>query len=266
MTTSPFRSLEAVRYIITCPARTGSSALVSYLRSHPDICSHGEVFGAPTYPLDLYGVLPPKVAPPLREWLAEYRQNDPIGFLQLVFYPGTKRAVGCKFKFEELDAPDNESISRAVYDDASIRIIYLTRRNLLERYVSQYLAVHVHNQFNVHRGDPLPPPVTIRLEAADLEQEFAFTQGRQERFRALFAEHPVFELTYEDLCAHPTDRLNALQEFLGVESQLLETRLTKLQQRKMADVLDNYEELRAHFAHSPYAAFFDGAGTPSRDP
>jgi len=33
-------------YMITCPARSGSTMLVHLLRSHPDIISHDEVFAS----------------------------------------------------------------------------------------------------------------------------------------------------------------------------------------------------------------------------
>ena len=35
-------------YMITCPARSGSTMRVHLLRSHPDICSHDEVFSSGT--------------------------------------------------------------------------------------------------------------------------------------------------------------------------------------------------------------------------
>lgn len=246
---------EKVRYIITCPARTGSSTLVNYLMSHPDICSHAEVFGPQT--VELYGLIP-SFNPPIMDWLIEYRTRDPIRFLHdFVFDAGTRQSVGCKFKFEEQSLPQYKKLVDHIRRDTAIKIIFLTRKNLLKRYVSQYLAVHVHKRFNVHKGHPLPPAATIRLSPSECETEFEYTTERQKRFRAFFGNHPILEVTYEDLVDHKEQTLAAIQDFLGVERRELTTRIVKIQQQPMSEVIENYDELKAYFAGTEYAVFFD---------
>lgn len=246
---------DKVRYIITCPARTGSSALVNYLMSHPDICSHGEVF-APKAAV-LYGIHA-RLNPPLLDLMLELRTQDPIKFLHgYVFYAGKRKAVGLKFKFEELSLPQYQEIADHIRRDTDIKVIFLTRKNLLKRYVSQHLAIHVYKKFNQHKGQPLPPAATIRLSAAECEKEFAYTRERERKFRDYFCEHPVLEVTYEDLVDTSEHTLGQIQDFLGVERHELTTKLAKIQQQPMSKVLENYDALNAHFAGTDYAVFFD---------
>ncbi len=244
-----------VRFMITCPARTGSSTLVNYLMSHSDICSHGEAY-APQSAI-LYGLLP-KLDPPLLDLMLELRTRDPIGFLNdFVFYAGKRKAVGFKFKFEELSLPQYKEVADHIRRDTAIKIIYLTRQNLLKRYVSQYLAVHVHKTFNVHKGKPLPPSATIRLSPSKCESEFEYTNERQKKFRAFFSEHPLLEVTYEALVDNSEQTLATIQDFLKVKRLGLTTKIVKIQQHPMSQVIENYEELKAYFAGTDYAVFFD---------
>ena len=246
---------QPVRYILICPARTGSSALVSYLQSHPNICSHPEVFGVHT--VEFYGVMG-RLKPPIIDWLTELRRRDPIRFLnEFVFYAGKRKAVGFKFKFEELSLSQFEEATDYLRRNTDIKIIFLTRKNLLKRYVSQYLAVHVNKKYNFHKGEALPPTERIRLEASECASDFVFTSRRQATYRAFFSEHPLLEVTYEDLVDAHDETLTRIQDFLGVEPLALETKLVKIQQQPLSAVIENFEELRAYFVDTDYAVFFD---------
>ena len=245
---------DKVRYIITCPARTGSSMLVGYLQSHPDICSHAEVF-APGH-VEFYGIHA-KLKPPLLDLFYELRASDPIAYLNnYVFYAGKRKAVGFKFKYEELSLPQFKHLAEHIRNDLSIKIIHLTRDDLLERYVSQYIAVHVNNFFNTQKEDHLLAPVTIRLRPKECQKEFDFTSQRQKQYRAFFSRHVVLEISYEDLVQRSQQTLAIIQDFLGVEQRELKTGQLKLQRNPMSKVLENYDELNAFFAETAYARYF----------
>ena len=229
--------------------------LVNYLMSHSDVCCHAEVFGPKV--VEYYGLFI-KRTPSAMDLLFEFRARDPIGFLNnFVFYAGKRKAVGFKFKFEELSLPQYTDLVEHIRRDTAIKIIYLTRKNLLKRYVSQHLAVHVHKRFNVHKGNPLPPAVTTRLSASECESEFEFTNRREKKFHAFFSKHLMLEITYEDLVDNSEETLAKVQDFLGVERLELKTKLVKIQHRPMSEVLENYDEMKAYFADTDYAVFFD---------
>jgi len=99
-------------YMITCPARTGSTMLVQLLRSHPEICSHGEVF-TPHRITGITGIYAQerREEPDFLERLAVERNDDPIKFLyKIVLDPQGKKAVGFKLKHDELVLPEYKAL------------------------------------------------------------------------------------------------------------------------------------------------------------
>ena len=115
----------STKYIIVCQARTGSTALASALTQHKNIAAHGEVFGGPNFPLNIYGVRN-KLQPPVLDHLREFRDRDPIGFWEKVIVPETiHAAIGLKFKYEELTMPQWDRLVKHIGKDRSIHIISL---------------------------------------------------------------------------------------------------------------------------------------------
>jgi Sulfotransferase family len=247
--------VEPLRYLLTCPARTGSTMLTWYLQSHPDVCAHGEVL-APQGPLDFYGVNY-RIDPPLEQVLLRRRDRDPVAFLrEFVWEAGHRRAVGFKGKYEELLLPQYAAVLSEIAADTAIRVLHLTRDNLLERYLSQYLALHVYRVYNVAGGRPLPEHARVHLSPPECEEDFRRTEERQSSFRAVLRDHQVLELSYEQLVGKPDASLTRVQAFLGVEERKLETKSVKLRGRPVPDVVENYDELASHFRGSPYERFF----------
>ena len=231
--------------------------LTTCLQRHPDICSHGEVFGL-SGPLAFYGVRY-DLRPPLADVLVGIRDRDPLRFLEeLVFASGAKRAVGMKFKYEELLLPHWDAVRERLAEMNDVHVMHLTRENLLERYLSQHVAVHVTKVFNVQRGD-VPPPVRVRLEPDACREDFDRTAERERQVRALFANHPILEITYEQLVADHEDTVDRVQQFLGVEPRDLQPTTQKLRNQSLVESVENFDELASAFAGTPYARFFDVA-------
>ncbi|MGH2722693.1 MAG: hypothetical protein ACRDI0_00230 [Actinomycetota bacterium] len=245
-----------MRYLLTCPARTGSTMLSRYLKSHPDVCAHGEVL-APSGPLDFYGVNY-RVDPPLELVLLGRRDRDPVAFLwEFVWQAGGRRAVGFKGKYEELLLPQYAMVLEEISRDTDIRILHLTRDNLLERYLSQHLAVHVHGVYEAHLGDARPEQARVRLSPEECEEDFRRTEERQASFRAMLRKHEVLELSYEQLVGERKHTLARVQAFLGVQERELTTKSVRLRTRPVREVVENYEELAKRFRGTRYGVFFE---------
>jgi hypothetical protein len=245
----------SVRFLVTCPARTGSTLLVGLLASHPDICAHGEVL-APKGPLNFYGVNY-RQEPPLEGILMAIRDRDPVAFLHdFVWQPGARSAAGFKGKYEELLLPSYQRVLDAIVADTSVRVLHLTRENLLARFLSQHLAVKVHRRFNVSEERDRPPEVRVRLSPRECEDDFRRTEDRQILFRAWLRRHQVLEVTYEELVGRPETLPNILS-FLGVEHHDLEAPSKKLNVRPIWETIENYEELASYFRRTEYARFFE---------
>jgi hypothetical protein len=244
-----------LRFLVTCPARTGSTMLIWFLQSHPNLCTHGEVL-APTGPLNLYGIHY-RLNPPLDGVLRSIRERDPVGFLkEFVWRPGDRRAAGFKGKYEELLRPEYTEVLEYIRRDPEIRIIHLWRDNLLERYVSQYLAVNVFGLYNVVQGTDLPPARSVSLTPEECRADFQRTERRRAKFQTWLANHQVLELTYEELVASPTDTLAQVQKCLDVQELPLDTKTVKMRTGSLRETIANYEELAAAFRGTQYERFF----------
>lgn len=243
------------RYVLTCPARSGSTMLWTCLLGHPEICAHGEVLGR-SGPMSFYGV-DESLSPPLADLLVELRERDPVAFVRdVVLRAGDKRAVGLKLKYEELLLPMYAPVLDALVADTDIAIVHLTRDDLLARYVSQHVAVHVTKVFNVAPGEEhAVQPGKVRLEPEECAFDLERTARRQERIRELFAGHRILEVTYEQLVDDTTATLARVQSFLGVTPRALEPRTAKLARRPVAETVENLDEVAAALAGSPFARF-----------
>src|SRR5438128_1474284 len=145
-------------YMITCPARSGSTMLVHLLRSHPDIISHDEVLSSGT----LGGItgtylIKRREDPDFAERMAAIRDRDPIKFLyKIVLDLQGKKAVCFKLKHDELIRPEYKVLRDEIVSDQDFRIIHLRRENLLRRYLSHYVANRVTGVTLVVRSQTLP--------------------------------------------------------------------------------------------------------------
>jgi LPS sulfotransferase NodH len=247
---------RATKFLVTCPARTGSTMLMTLLQSHPDVCAHGEVL-APTGPLEIYGINY-RLDPPIEQALRAARDRDAVRFLrEFIWEPGHRVVAGFKGKYEELLRPEYHSVLEHVtWAPDEILVIHLWRENLLERFVSQYLAVKVYGRYNLRSADQRPAEPTLRLSADECRADFERTERRRDQFRHRLAKHRVLELTYEDLVEGRDDVLTRVQEFLGVGERALESPLVKMRTRTARETIENFDELATAFGGSPYERFF----------
>ena len=247
-----------IRFLITCVARTGSTMLVHSLRYHDDVCCHGEVFGPGSQAM-LFGIKAGD-KPPWVETLTALRDADPVAFLRdFVFCAGSRAAVGVKLKHEELQLPQHKEVRGALVEDRDVRVLHLTRDNLLKRFVSQVMAVKVNKIFNTTSRKEVPPLRTIQLSPRECREDFEHTASREAEVRQWFAGHPILELKYEHMVADYAGEMARVQNFLGVPIRGLETKTQKMTSDDLWKVIENYEELSRHFRGTPFAKFFDAA-------
>ena len=217
--------------MITCPARSGGDVLVNLLRSHPEICSHDEVF-SPQKVTGITGKYLERIKenPDYVDELSGQRYSDPIWFLYaVVLDPQGKKSIGFKLKHDELVLPGYKMLRHNRTENPNIRIIHLRRNNLLRRYLSHYLAMHVTRVTFAVGAMPIPEVARIRLDPRECREELRNDSCPRSRIRRAFRAAPRFEyLSYEDLVNGQSRKLNALLEFLGVPPRQLTTTTRKL--------------------------------------
>ncbi len=248
-------------YMITCAARTGSTMLVRLLRSHPEICSHDEILTSDTTG-GITGTYLTKWGeePDFIERLSAERDRDPIKFLyKIVLDLQGKKAVCFKLKHDELILPKYKALRDEIVNDRDFRIIHLRRENLLRRYLSHHIANYVTHVTLAFNGEAIPevPPVT--LNPHECEKDFETIRSREAEFAELFAQHPSFSISYEEMVAGDAKKIGGLLDFMGVSPRVLTTTTRRLGCDDLRQAIANFEELRAYFAGSPYSKFFEQA-------
>src|SRR5881392_3736710 len=171
-------------YMITCPARTGSTMLVHLLRSHPEICSHCEVF-SPKRITGITGTYLKKSREQADfiERLSRERDSDPIKFLyKIVLDLQGRKAVCFKLKHDELVLPEYKVLRDEIVNDRDFRIIHLRRENLLRRYLSHYIANRVTGVTWVVRSQAIPEVQPVVLDPHDCQKDFETVLGREKEF------------------------------------------------------------------------------------
>jgi hypothetical protein len=248
-------------YMITCPARSGSTMLVHLLRSHPDIISHDEVLSSGT----LGGItgtylIKRREEPDFAERMAAIRDRDPIKFLyKIVLDLQGKKAVCFKLKHDELIQPGYKVFRDEIVNDRDFRIIHLRRENLLRRYLSWYIANNVTRVTLAVHGQTVPELQPVVLKPRKVQQNFELILNREREFAELFAQHPGFQISYEEMITPGSEKLQCLLDFMGVPRRELTTTTQKLGCTDLRKVIANFDELRSHFAGSPFSKFFEDA-------
>jgi hypothetical protein len=119
--------------------------LVHLLRSHPEICSHGELLS----PGKIRGItgtysIKHRAEPEFLDRLSAERDQDPIKFLyKIALDLQGKKAVCFKLKYGELILPEFKTLRDEIVSDTDFQIIHLRRENLLRRYLSHFIADHI---------------------------------------------------------------------------------------------------------------------------
>ena len=252
-------SIRSNTFMITCPARTGSTLLTSYLQSHPEILCHGEIY-AREHVRDILGIYNKlqRENPEYGEALRNYRDNHPLAFLyKIALDRQARKVVGFKLKHDELVRPYMKQTRDLIQKDTDIKIIHLRRENLLERYLSWYIVNHVTGITMRVKGQSLPKIDQVKLDPNQCQENFEQTEKRYDFFKQIFIDHPVLEVTYEELISEQKQqKLSEIQEFLGVKHIDLSSKLIKVTQKDVSETIENYGELRDFFSNTKYSKFF----------
>jgi LPS sulfotransferase NodH len=223
-----------VRFIVLTRSRTGSNLLLSFLNSHPNVFSDGEIF-------------------------AKLHGKDPLARLDSAFgrQPRNIKAKGFKiFYYHPLDAKADALWERLAGQN-DIHVIHLTRRNILRTLVSRKIAT-IGDSWTGTRFDTAGPAgkrVTLTIE--ELNEGFRQTREWEQAAEARFREHPLLHVTYEELVQDPRATSARLTDFLGVSFNEPRTGLRQQNPEGLRKLLSNYEELKKSFAGTPWQAFFD---------
>ena len=243
------------RFVVVATDRTGTNLLLGMLRAHPQCVCGGEIFNPVEIEKDRLGWYDVPEADMPR--LLEKRRADPLGCLEELYQRGFAsggKAVG--FKLMYWHGLQHRPVLDALAADAPLKVIHVTRRNLLRRAVSEAQA-KATRRWGVARDAELPEMPAVELDAAQVLESVVLTEDRQRLFAQLFAQHDVLHVVYEDLAARPAEVAARAAAFLGLAPYATPPAptLQKTGAEALSDVLQNADALRARFQR--WADYFD---------
>jgi hypothetical protein len=231
-------------FMITCAARTGSTMLVRLLRCHPALLVHGEVWGERMASLaGLIGKRCQEDAAAHAEVERERFTRPEKVLYKYFFHAPGKKAVGFKLKYDEMAQPKWHEVRGLIERDRDVKLIFLHRANLLERYVSHQVVMKQTGVTNVRSGEELPQVKPFRVDVRDCLADLAETRRRSEEFARAFAGHRAVHVTYEDLVRAPQAECDRIFAFLGVDAAPVEVGTEKIVRRPLEELILNYEEV-----------------------
>ena len=238
----------SVRAVILTTQRTGSTFLAECLASHPEIDCAGEILnGQPDSPIP-----PPRG--PLRyfvkfariarrgAWLPAFRLEQ--------FYRRGRAGVRCfKVMHNQLARP---FVLNYLVRHREIRVIQLSRQNLLKAYVSTLLM----QKRRILQATGPAAPVWIRVDPAKAIAAMRKARARRRFYEAVLARHAHISVTYEALFDGPFLREETawrICDFLGVARHPMHSGIVKLNPTSLCDMVTNYDELAEAVSDTEFA-------------
>jgi hypothetical protein len=224
---------------------------LSLLDSHPRVNQSQEVLG--TYRMGLEDV---------RE---EIRSQGVAGYLERCLRrKGFERALGFKVLYYQLQASyarrqgltELRGAADYLVGRRDLRIIHLKRRNRLRRLVSAELAAAKEEFWRVE-GDSAGTQPTVRLSPERCRKNFERTREQEAVYDRLFESHAMIEVIYEDLASDPQQVCDRVFRFLRLPCRKVHSRMVKQNTRGLREVLENYDQLKTHFAGTEGEGYFD---------
>lgn len=215
-------------FSIVSMGRSGSTFVERLLASHPDITSLGEAV-SPNGP---YG---------------QYSNTSTKQFIEHQMFDDQEGICGFKMPFDWiLIYPD----VFGAFFDLKFRIIFLSRKNKLDQFISMKLAQKTGVwASNVEYGN-----ARIAVNVDELRNFFISSTYADEVLRQMASRFPKIEVSYEGLVAgsHHQEML----DFLGAARRPLTTNTVRSRTMSRRNAIENFDEVAAAFSGTPYAWFF----------
>ncbi|MEI9401913.1 sulfotransferase [Mesorhizobium argentiipisi] len=232
-------------FVILAMPRTGTHYLEEMLNEHPQVLSNGELLN--TYDTN---------------WLDKDRlTGGDRALLELAYlrYPNQTHKkltrVGCKINEPQFHDRPGFFAELARWPD--LKVILLVRRNTLESLRSLTQARQTRQWLKFSSDNDAAP--SIKLTVACCEAYFKAADDFHNRVARSFASTDLHVAEYETLLREPSACLAKIWEFLGVAAfgPSGTANLKRQEARPLDQTIENFEELRRHFAGGPYARFFE---------
>lgn len=244
------------RFAVLSNARSGSNMLKSLLDKHPRVKCLGEIFN-PVYGAGYVNWVNRSA---LRRFIGRYLRNHCVeSYLDSLVQgqTGGKSLQAHGFKVMYPGQFYRCSIFPYYWQEREFKIIRLTRRNLLRRYLSGRIAERENVwSAQAHRGEQL----TIRIDLEDLRRSIKRMETINQNTDALAWEFPNIMIDYERLVADRTTVMKTIFEFIGVnpaEVEDMNSSTARQNPGKLHALIENFDEVRATLLATQHEWFLE---------
>jgi len=222
------------RFIVLSRSRTGSSMLITFLNSHPNIHAGWEIFH------NLNGRN-------IKDVLAKTFGKEPYYI----------KAKGFKiFYYHPEDDKSNEIWSNLI-DMDNLLVIHLKRRNIFRTLISRKIAGVQDVWLVTSSGRNISKNKAVKFTVKELEESFKQTRNWEKCGDEMFKNHPQVSVYYEDLVNDLEGTFGIITDFLGVPYIKPKTNLKKQNPESLRDLVTNYDDLKSAFYETEWQPYFE---------
>jgi len=247
--------LNYCRFIILGRGRSGSNFLRSLLNSHSQILVFGELFRF----YDSIGWEFPDYDQCLQHRrVLSLIQQDPGRFLQeQVFRNGPKgiSAVGFKIFYYHAQEDCRKAVWPYLKGQRDLKVIHLKRNNTLRMFLSEIKAFQTNRWTNINGEKEESDPVSLNYE--DCLGRFILAEEEKKQFDAYFSNHQKIDVYYENLADDYEREMKRVQQFLGVNHEIVRPSTYKQSNQALSQAIANYFELKERFKGTRWEEFFE---------
>ena len=218
------------RFVIFAQGRSGSTLLADLLNSHPRVYCADEIL--------------------------TWKRSDPARYALACSVGHRCDTYGFKVKIYQLtqgqQLTDPGRLLRQLHDEGWL-LLHLQRRNVLRQALSSMVAAQ-RDVYHQQRGAAGLAPVPI--DAAELLRQTADRVRFCAEEAAALEGLPYASFLYEDDLLDPASHQATASRafaYLGIEDVPVRTKLRKIADRSLEEVVANAAEVRGVVADSPYA-------------
>ncbi len=243
---------DYTRFVILGRSRVGSNLLRGLLNAHSQAVVFGEIFqNKQEIGWAMEGF-------PTNGRTKRLFLRQPVQLLEQKLwrnYPEGTTAVGFKIFYYHARDVEWTAVWDYLQQDANLRVLHLKRQNLLDVHLSRKRAMLSEEW--VSTGGTAVKVGAIPLNYDECLADFEQTRAWEREAETFFKYHPTLELLYEALTANTAHEMRRVQEFLGLDYETVQPQTSKQRKRPLAQAITNFAALKAQFAGSPWAAFFE---------
>ncbi|XP_027356958.1 uncharacterized protein LOC113866277 [Abrus precatorius] len=238
-------------FCIVSMQRSGSGWFETFLNSHINVSSNGEIFSIGKRRANASSILKTMDKVYNLDWFTSASKNE------------CSAAVGFKWMLNQGLMEYHTEIVE-YFERRQVSAIFLFRRNLLRRIVSVLAnsydksakplngthKSHVHSPLEAKILANYRPHINVTL----LISELKLTEETAAKAIAYFKNTRHIVLYYEDLVNNRT-KLKDVQEFLRVPYRQLESRQVRIHTAPLSRQIENWEEVQEALTGTPYQRF-----------